>query len=226
MRIIKLISMVVVFGIVTTSINSQEKCKVLKPDIAGEYSGECKNGLASGQGISKGENIYEGKFKKGLPNGKGTIIYVNGEKYIGKWKNGLKHGEGKYILKLNGIEKIEEGIWKKGKFIGKKPVKGYKIIKKTSVTRYTITKVGDNFNRVTIRVKSNGQDVNNLQNITGSSGNRVNYLGYSAFENIYPFPFTCEMRYYVPNKMATYQILVEFIFEITEPGDWLVKILH
>ena len=65
MNKIRLIMLVVMFGVVTISTNAQEKCKVLKADIAGEYSGDCKKGLANGEGISKGENTYEGKFKKG-----------------------------------------------------------------------------------------------------------------------------------------------------------------
>jgi hypothetical protein len=226
MSFIRLIIMVVMITTTTISTSAQEECKVLKADIAGEYSGGCKKGLASGQGISKGENIFEGRFKKGLPNGEGTMIYSDGGIYEGKWKNGFRDGEGKYIIQIDGKETVKDGIWKKGKYVGKKKVQGYKIIKKQSVSRYTIRKVGDNFNRVTIKVKNNGQAVGNIQNIVGSLGNRVDYTGYTVYENIGMFPFNCEMRYTVPNKLESYDIRVEFFFQIIEPGDWMVEINH
>lgn len=226
MNKIRLIMLVVMFGTLTISTNAQEKCKVLKADIAGEYSGACKKGFASGQGISKGENTYKGKFKKGLPNGKGTMIYANGGKYEGQWKNGERNGEGKYSIKVDDKETIEDGIWKQDKYIGKKKVKGYKIIKKQSVSRYTIRNMGDQFNRVTIKVKNNGQALVNLTNITGSMGNKVDYQGYTVFENISSFPFSCEMRYSVPSKLGSVNVPTEFFFEIIEPGDWMVEIQH
>lgn len=226
MKIIRLIMLVVMIGTLTISTRAQEKCKVLKADIAGEYTGECKKGLANGQGISKGENAYEGKFKKGLPNGEGTMIYANGGKYEGQWKNGARHGEGKYIFQLDGKETIKDGIWKEDKYIGKKKVQGYKVVRKLAVSRYTIRKIGETFNRVTIKVKNNGQAVTGIQNIVGSIGNRVDYQGYTVYENIGIFPFDCEMRYTVPNKLETYDVRVEFFFQIIEPGDWLVEINH
>jgi len=226
MNKIRLIMLVVMFGTLTILTNAQEKCKVLKADIAGEYSGDCKKGLANGQGISIGENTYEGKFKKGLPNGNGTMIYANGGKYVGQWKNGVRHGEGKYVVELNGKETNEEGIWKQDKYIGKKKVRGYKIIKKQSVSRYTIRKLGDNFNRVTLKVFNNGQALYNLTNITGSKGDKLDYQGYTVFDNINTFPFSCEMRYSVPSDLGLVSVPVEFFFEIIESGDWLVEIQH
>jgi len=226
MRKIRLIILVAMIGGLTISTSAQEKCKVLKADIAGEYTGKCKKGLANGQGLSKGENIYNGVFKKGLPNGQGTMAYADGGKYEGRWKNGLKNGEGKYVFKLNGKDTIQDGIWKDDKFIGKKPAKTYKIVRQQSVSRYSIKKMGGNFDRVTVKVSNNGQALSNIRNITGSMGNRVDYQGYTVFENISVFPFTCEMRYSVPSKLNTVMIPVEFFFEIFERGDWLVEIQH
>ena len=37
---------------------------------------------------------YEGNFKDGMKNGKGTYIYSNGSKYEGEWKDNKKHGKG------------------------------------------------------------------------------------------------------------------------------------
>ena len=226
MKNYRLIIGFIVFCCSSTLVFGQQECKVLKEDIAGSYTGECKNGLASGNGISIGENKYEGSFKNGLPHGKGTILYENGARYIGVWKKGLRQGDGKYIFEVNGKESIKEGIWKKDKFIGAKKKKQYKIIRNVAVPRYTFRKIGDEFNRVSIRLKHNGVTVPTPQNITGSSGNITNYQGNTSFENIIYFPFTCEMIYTMPSKLYTSRHRVEFAFEILEPGDWLVEIQH
>jgi hypothetical protein len=48
---------------------SQGVCKVLKSEIANQYEGSCKKGLANGKGIAVGRDKYEGNFKKGYPHG-------------------------------------------------------------------------------------------------------------------------------------------------------------
>ena len=154
------------------------------------------------------------------------MIYANGGKYEGHWKNGVRNGEGKYSILVDGKEIITDGLWEQDKYLGKKKVKGYKIIKKQSVSRFTIRRVGDKLNRVTLKVKNNGQALVNLTNITGSMGNKVEYQGYTVFENINTFPFSCEMRYSVPSKLGSVSVPVEFFFEIIEPGDWMVEIQH
>jgi len=210
----------------STILVAQEKCEVLKKDISGIYSGECKDGLANGNGISEGENNYEGEFRKGLPHGQGTLVYANGAMYIGNWKKGFRHGVGKYIVSLKDGESIKDGIWKKDKFIGPKKIKQYEIIRNVAVPRYTFRKVGTKFNRVTIKVTHNGITKPTPQNISGSSGNITNYQGSTSFENIMYFPWTCEMLYTMPSKLYTSSHKVEFSFKIIEPGDWLVEIQH
>jgi hypothetical protein len=211
----------------STMFFAQQKCKVLKVDIAGEYKGKCKNGLAHGTGVSKGQSRYEGEFKKGLPNGVGTIYYADGGMYIGRWKNGMKHGEGKYTNYIEGKDSIVDGIWKKDKYIGKKPIKDYDIIKKRSITRYTIKKNGDILNQVTIKVRYNRQTLKNaLDNVYGTPGTRRDYYGDVVFENVNQFPFYCEMRYNVPSKTGTTNIDVEFIFKIFTKGEWIVEVFH
>ena len=95
-------------------------------------------------------------FKKGLPNGKGYILYSDGGKCIGNWKNGVRSGEGKCVININGKDSIKEGIWKVWKYVGEKAVKQYKVTNKISISKYRIKKVGDSMNRVTIKVRSKG----------------------------------------------------------------------
>ncbi len=211
----------------STFLFAQQKCEVLKVDISGEYLGDCKNGLAHGKGLAKGQNTYEGEFKKGLPNGKGTIIYSDGGKYMGEWKDGARQGEGIYTTKINGADVVSDGIWKNDAYVGKKPVKQFEVIKQISVSRYTIRKVSDETNRVTIKVRSNGQALKNtFDNVIVNSGNRTNTDGYVMFENINMYPFSCDLRYSVPSKMGATTIDVEFFFKILAEGDWMVEINH
>ena len=213
--------------IYTSQINSQEKCKVLKKDIVGEYTGECKKGLANGNGTSVGENTYVGEFKNGLPNGKGTMEYSDGAKYTGQWKKGLRNGDGKHVIVVEGKELVSEGKWKSGKYIGKKKTKAYNITYNRTVPRFNIRKVSDDVNRVTIKVKNNGTlHKITLDNINGNSGQKYTVSENVGYERINDFPFTCEVTYSVPSKFYQTSSRVRFNFEILEPGDWVVYLNH
>ena len=39
---------------------------------------------------------FEGEIKNNLPNGPGTLMYSNGERYLGEWKDGKEHGQGTF----------------------------------------------------------------------------------------------------------------------------------
>jgi hypothetical protein len=39
---------------------------------------------------------YEGEYRNGKPNGKGTYTWKDGSKYEGEWRHGKKHGKGKF----------------------------------------------------------------------------------------------------------------------------------
>ena len=54
----------------------------------GWYEGEYKNGKFDGKGsftFSDGRR-YEGQFKNGEKHGKGTFIFPDGRKYVGEWE--------------------------------------------------------------------------------------------------------------------------------------------
>ena len=46
-----------------------------------------------------GAGTYQGEFYDTLRHGKGTMTYLNGDKYVGSWKSGSKNGYGKYYYK-------------------------------------------------------------------------------------------------------------------------------
>lgn len=63
-------------------------------------SGDCKNGFGK---YDYGFATYEGNFVSEKPNGKGTMDYGNGEKFVGNFKNGSEDGDG--VLYKNNIPK-------------------------------------------------------------------------------------------------------------------------
>ncbi|MCB0665615.1 MAG: caspase family protein [Saprospiraceae bacterium] len=95
--------------------------------------GNCKNG----KGVYRYQNgaIYSGDFASHQPDGFGTLIFSNGNKYVGNWKKSMKEGEGKMIFtsgetysgqfvsnRFNGYGIYQfkngnryEGYWKDGK---------------------------------------------------------------------------------------------------------------
>ena len=58
-------------------------------------------------GNDKTDQKYVGETKNGLPNGKGTHTFPNGDKYIGEFWNGKRHGQGT-IYWTNGNEVVGE----------------------------------------------------------------------------------------------------------------------
>lgn len=88
-------------------------------------------------------DYYEGKWKKGMPNGQGTMVYANGHKYIGEWVDGHYCGIGELILQnitykgvfsndsLNGEGEIlfNNKVIRKGLFVNNKLKEGIVDIK-------------------------------------------------------------------------------------------------
>ncbi|MFZ6818144.1 hypothetical protein [Undibacterium sp. Ji22W] len=69
-------------------------CKVNDGDIASEYTGACRDGLANGKGTAAGRDRYVGEFLNGNKHGKGTYKWSNGGRYEGEWVNDGRHGFG------------------------------------------------------------------------------------------------------------------------------------
>lgn len=57
--------------------------------------------------------IYEGDWKSGKQEGKGTMMYPNGDRYDGDWKNNKKEGVGSHYWGQTGNK--YEGEWKNDK---------------------------------------------------------------------------------------------------------------
>jgi hypothetical protein len=82
------------------------------------YNGEWKSGLREGKGtyiLTEGTK-YEGDWKNDVSDGVGTVTYRDGSRYQGESKWGLRDGIGEYIH-VDGSK--YDGEWKAGKMEGK-----------------------------------------------------------------------------------------------------------
>lgn len=76
-------------------------------------SGNCRNGFGKYQ-FENG--VYEGNFTNNQPNGKGVLVYDNGDKYEGDFLNGQRHGKGVLYF---ADKQIYEGDFKNDEKTGK-----------------------------------------------------------------------------------------------------------
>lgn len=138
-----------------------QNCKVLDPNLAGVYTGECKNGKAEGLGKAAGTNTYEGQFKLGLPDGTGIYSDAKGNSFKGSFKKGKRDGEGVAIIKTEtGETNTVTGFWKKDVYIGLFE-STYKLVTKT----YMVNTVN-----ITFEPASSIPTIElNLESVTGGS---------------------------------------------------------
>ncbi|MBI2731265.1 MAG: hypothetical protein HYX40_11020 [Sphingobacteriales bacterium] len=121
----------VFFIIPVLSYSQENKCQVDLPALQGTYTGDCKNEKANGKGKAIGEDMYEGNFKNGLPEGKGKYSWKNGSWFEGNFKEGLMDGTGTmHFITPTNKDSIIEGVWKKGLYNRRYEV-AYKIHNKT-----------------------------------------------------------------------------------------------
>lgn len=225
MRHIKIVLLLAAVGF-SLNLAAQEGCRVLKPEIADQYSGKCKDGLAHGKGQASGQDTYTGQFRKGLPDGTGTYTWANGDTYTGEWSDGHRQGEGTMKFKLNGKEEVLAGLWEddlyKGPVIPKPEV-----IRSMSIERYTITRSGGILNRVLINFYQDGVRNRSVENLmlSTSSGSETRLGEAMGFENII-FPVKIKVSYTTWNKVRAIKFSAVFEFEIFEPGDWVVDLFN
>jgi len=217
--------------ILTTSIgmvNAQDIqiCKVLSPELSGEYTGGCKKGLADGIGKAIGTDSYSGSFKKGFPNGKGTYNYASGAIYEGMFVNGKRNGQGK-LTYMNEEKKVtQDGIWKEDNYIGVKPEPAYEIIRKENILRYSFVKTSDPRNMVMIKLIRNGIAIypDNLL-LSSSGGSVIQQRSFTGFEQL-QYPFSGNIKYSLLTPFNNSYVDYELDFLIREAGSWEITLSH
>lgn len=208
-----------------SAMQGQKTCKVLAPNLSGDYEGKCKKGLAHGKGKAVGTDTYEGNFRKGLPSGKGVYTWASGASYDGSWMYGQREGSGVYKFKYDGKDSVQAGVWKEDVYKGPKP-RNPKLITKRNLDKYTFKRKGDG-NQIDIRVFQSGRVNNSIENYTiiGSSGNSYSRGSVESLENI-SFPVIVKVAYRTLNKARTVWLDVAIEFEIFEEGNWEVLLYN
>jgi len=103
------------------AVKDSSICKVTMQQLDGSYLGDCKMGLANGEGTARGVHRYTGKFKDGLPNGTGTYYYSDSQYYKGNFQEGKKEGKGEMHYSRSSIpDSVVAGFWSGDEYRGKK----------------------------------------------------------------------------------------------------------
>ena len=194
-------------------LHAQDDCKVLLKELEGEYSGDCKKGLAHGNGEAKGIDTYKGEFKKGIPHGTGTYLWKNGNSYEGEFKDGMKDGKGRLVYKKeNQADSVITGYWSKDKYAGL-TLMGYEVISKSG-----------NISFIMVRYKAPGPEYIEIQGIdrpVDLNGNSSFYPFDKMYKNVdFPVVVKLKGKSTKPNSVADLDF--EIFFE--KPGYWVVTV--
>ncbi len=204
----------------------EEECKVLMKEISETYKGDCKDGLAHGNGIASGIDIYQGRFKKGLPWGSGKYTWDNGDYYDGRWKKGKRNGKGLMYMKESDTEL--KGIWKNDEFIKEVKDPPYEVTLKYGVTGLNFYKYDENepHDIEVLFQRDGGQSslVGQLVLIS-TSGSIKKSNSFSGFENV-QFPFEGSVEFVEQSRMGSLSVRYEVKFKIIEKGSWRIVIRY
>ncbi len=224
-------------GIGFSQDNSPSDCVVKVPALQGSYDGNCKKGLANGKGSAKGKDQYIGRFKAGLPHGKGTYIWASGAVYVGAWKKGVREGYGEFTSKIDGRDSTIIGFWHNNEFlednkrfslIPKRLGKAaeYLVTYRDNVDRYRFIRLGDG-NRLEIQFKRQGFLLEPLNFLIINSSGIMSYgANWVLIENV-EFPFSAQMTYDFPAHNVSGRFIdLEMRFVIYAPGSWQIIMEH
>ena len=198
-------------------------CKVLKPEISGSYSGDCKKGLAHGKGTATGIDTYTGHFKKGYPEGEGVYQYKSGGVFSGTWLKGKKNGSGKLIMKLpSGRDTITEGVWKDDRYTGKEKGPDYMISNQSVSVFPRIHNIGPG-NKIELSIEHpmGNNAIHNVRIMMIGIATTKDYYGMHIYEDV-KFPFELSITYSSPNKINTGTVESSVRIKFLEPAYWKV----
>ena len=222
-----IIALIAISPFCSTLLVAQSECNVLLPGLAGTYSGECKKGLADGEGEAIGTDIYRGSFRKGLPDGEGTYTWATGEVYRGQWKKGMRDGEGTFTFSINERDSVQAGYWKEDHYLGEELIAPYKVNYRLGVPRTSFFNQGGSGSFVSFKFSRAGSFSYYIDGLMmqGSSGNESVVTAFTGFQNV-SFPFEGKIQFQAPNLLNTVINNYELRFTINQPGEWVVTIYY
>lgn len=219
----------------STLLYGQFDCKVLTPELQGQYNGECKKGLADGEGAAKGTDTYQGTFKKGYPHGFGVYTYSNGSVYVGALKKGIRDGYGLLNDMSSGDKVMYYGLWVAGKLVIANDARGlYRVnfFKGATMIIPSVVRGTEYQNQIFLEFTEKGQPTKTatIVDYDISSGEFVDNLDRTynreiQFDNIAKFPVTLRLKYIY--KQADWRNQdCEFEVTLFTPGVWTIKLEH
>jgi len=211
-----------------TEIQAGDECEVLLPEISEEYEGGCRNGLAHGMGEASGDDRYEGRFRRGFPDGRGTYVWSDGSIYEGRWREGKRDGRGVYKFIEDGVMKTKSGVWQADTFLRERVSRPYTVGHVLNVERYTVKKIADEPDRILVTLQHGGRKNISARNFTfllDGTGETYSIGHQTGYQNV-DFPAQCRITYETPGRFrqVVYRVLLEI--DIREPGDWLITIYN
>ncbi len=199
--------------VLSLNLHAQDECKILSKALEGEYTGDCKKGLAHGDGEAKGIDTYKGEFKKGLPHGKGTYLWKNGNSYEGYFKDGMKDGKGKLVYKIeNKADSIVTGYWKKDEYAGL-TLMGYEVIFKSGTISFIMVKY--------MATEPHYIEIQGIDSPVDLNANPSFYPFDKTYRNV-DFPVVAKLKGKSTNPDSVADLNFEIFFE--KPGYWVVTI--
>lgn len=216
---------------------SQFDCKVLVEKLQGQYNGDCKRGLASGEGSAKGIDTYVGDFRKGLPHGFGVYSFEDGSNYIGNYKKGKMDGYGLLnIITQSGDLVQNYGLWLADSLVIPNDTKALFHVKQRKGIHVISPSVDRGVSvqkQVWIKFYIDGVPDKSviMEKAEISSGKQKNTAERSlntlvAFENIEEFPVTIKLQYQI--RKTNQFVMVDCVAEFTlfTPGLWEIDMNH
>jgi hypothetical protein len=208
------------FAIINELHAQSLRCQVLNEKISQEYYGNCKDGLANGNGKAKGDDVYIGTFKNGLPDGKGKYIFNNGDIYEGYWKDGKKDGKGKFTFKINGKKQILTGYWKNDEYAGvADPDISYNVISSLGIPEFKVEEkliTYENGNQVLFSIKSAFTDFSPSDLVIKNSSGQIFQHGKKFGIHNHFYPLRIEVSYTILIMQARKQC--HFIIDLFKAG--------
>lgn len=207
-------------------------CKVIMQEIAGTYTGDCKNGLANGNGKSNGLHHYTGSFKKGMPDGAGIYYYSDSVYYDGSFQEGIKEGKGEmHYVKKGMPDSVITGYWSGGEYRGKK-YSTYTFASTEQFDQMEITPSKASGNTVTIEIGTTSGSPN------GTPGSGINYIltlsninsptgsilkTRSKYESAFKSYITLEMVGFPCKLFGTLSDDQTFSLDLYKAADWKIR---
>ena len=194
--------------------------------LSGNYEGGKKKELADGNGKAVGKDTYEGKFKKGLPEGIGIytfgenvtldgFVFAAGDKYEGAFKKGKFEGKGK-ITFVDKEKGVLEGYFEDGKYTGKTK-DGYIWMKEESsgINRIIVQKRNSSKNEISLTGIGELIEIGAVHGSFNSSAQTWTDIRSEEF------PFTIYLK--GVNAANYSRCVVKVVIE--SPGTWEIKVV-